>query len=179
MPKYFRSVLFSLLFITFLAFPLSNSFGASLQLTKIGALDLGGKMYNEWWYTGTYPTFFGTAEEDSTVTIVLNDDSYSVSANSSGDWSYPTGLPAGDHSVTISQGGDQIAFTLHLGQDLPSDLGGDTSTTTQSTGSVPDTGIDQIAAMLFGTGIIMLAAYFYFWGDTRKHTVFEQRMLKE
>lgn len=180
MPRYLKSVFASALFIVILSTPLITLLGASLQLTKIGSLDLGGKMYSEWWYTGTFPTFFGTAQEDSEVTIKLNDNSYTATANSSGDWSYPSGLPAGDHSVVISQGGSQIAFTLHLGQSVPSNLGGTSaSSTTESTTVVPSTGIDQIAAILFGSGIILLAAYFYFWGDISRQTAFEQKIIKD
>ncbi len=88
------------------------SYSATLQLTKIGALDTEGKMYTEWWYTGVNPTFAGKATASSTVTIDVGETDYSATANSSGDWSVGTQLSSGDYSVVITQGSESYSFTL-------------------------------------------------------------------
>ncbi|HLD51099.1 hypothetical protein A3K34_01755 [candidate division WWE3 bacterium RIFOXYC1_FULL_40_10] len=175
MPKKLLSLILSLIL---LAYPVVHTFAADFALTKIGAMDLGGKMYSEWWYTGTFPTFFGTGTPDATIVLTMQGDSYQTKVNSSGDWSYSTNLPKGDFPIELVQDTQKISFTLHLGQSVPTTTPA-TTTTPETTSTVPDTGIDQIASIAFASGIILLAGYFYFWGDTRRHTSFEQKIIKD
>jgi hypothetical protein len=147
----------------------------ALSLTKIGVLDTGGNKYADWYYSGTYPTLFGKATASQQVSIKLNDKTYTTTASASGDWNYPTGLGAGNHTVEITQGTEKLNFTLHLGQTMPST----TNTAPQATAAIPNTGVDQIGALLFGSGAIMLAAYLYFWGDKSKLVAFEQKILRD
>jgi len=172
--KYIKFLIPSLI----IAFSLSYAFAATLQLHKIGALDLGGKTYKEWWYTGTKPTFVGVASPSTTVGIKITDNSYTANADSNGNWSYPTALDKGDYTITISQGSESLAFTLHLGQDVPENIG-TTAQTSGSASAVPTTGFNQYVAVTFGIGVILLATYFYFSTDSKKKTIFENRMIKE
>jgi len=178
MPSYKFLSLFA--FIGALSFFIVSS-AATLTLTKIGVLDTQGNIYTDWYYSGTFPTLFGKAAPSQDVTLVLNSKTSTVKASSTGDWSYPTGLGAGNHTVVISQGTDKLTFNLHLGQTVPTTTTTTTTpaTTTQTTASVPNTGIDQIGALLFASGAIMLAAYLYFWGDRSKLAAFEQKVLKD
>lgn len=150
---------------------------ATLELQKIGVLDLGGNMYPEWWYTGASPTFVGLGDLDTPVTVKIGDNSYTATPDAAGAWSLATTLENGDYDVEISQGESKISFLLHLGQSMP------TTTTTSGSepaaGTVPETGFNQYVAMSFGMGVILLATYLYFSSDSRGKTVFESRMLKE
>jgi hypothetical protein len=49
----------------------------------------------------------------------------------------------------------------------------------QTAGVVPETGYNQLIAISLGVGIVLLASYFYFWGDLKKKTVFEAIMIRE
>ena len=154
------------------------TFSATLQLTKIGALDTGGMMYTEWWYTGVNPTLAGKAVASSTVTVDVGETDYSATANSAGDWSVGTSLKAGDYNIVITQGSESYTFTLHLGQNLPSGVSG-TGETSQSTSTVPETGFNQMVALSFGSGIALLASYLYISSDANKKTAFEKKILQE
>lgn len=153
-----------LFFITLLlTFNLSSVFAAGLTLTHIGSLETSGNTYSEWWYTGTEPVLKGTAEASSTVTILVNGEEYTTTADESGNWTfYSESLTEGDHEITLSSGEETYSFTLHLGQAVPSDLGSTTTETTASTGTaVPETGIGQLFALVGGVSAIALGWYFY------------------
>jgi len=171
--KYF----FPLLLLVFVSF--NFSFAASLQLQKIGNLDLGGKTYPEWWYTGENPVFYGVSAGDSAVNIKIDDSSFSTTSDSSGNWSYVSQLSNGDHEIEISQGSEKIVFTLHLGQSLPENIGAGTQEATASGSSVPSTGFNQYVAISMGVGVVLLATYLYFSSDSKGKRVFENRMIKE
>ena len=154
-----------------------NVFSATLTLTKIGALDLEGNTYSEWWYTGTNPTLQGTAAVNSQVTIKVDSGTYTANSDTNGDWSYATTLAEGDYSINISQGQESYAFTLHLGQNVPS--GATSGETDQSTSTVPSTGFDQFTGITLGVGIILLSTYLYVWGDGNKKHQFARRFLED
>lgn len=153
------------------------SLAATLKLNKIGALDLGGKMYSEWWYTAINPTFSGEAEANSTVKLKTGDIEYSATSDGSGKWSIGTSMEKGDYNVAISQGDEKISFVLHIGQNVPTDLSGSVEAT-ESTVSVPNTGFNQYFALMFSAGILLLGSYLYMWGseDTKS---FEKKIIDE
>lgn len=155
-----------------------TSFSAVLQLQKIGTLDLGGNTYSEWWYTGVNPIFYGVGAPNTKVDIKIADSLYSVTSGTNGTWSYASAMEKGDYSVEISQGAEKILFTLHLGQMLPEKIPAGTQESTTANG-VPSTGFNQYVALSMGAGVILLATYFYFSTDSKKKTVFENRMIKE
>ncbi len=155
--------------------PAFFTFGASLSLTKIGALDTSGKNYSEWWYTNTSVTLAGTAADGSQVTVKIGDQTNQV-AVTSGTWSYPFTGESKDYNVEITQGSEKIAFVLHLGQALPSNI---SSGSAPAASGVPETGYDQIIAISLGVGIVLLASYFYFWGDIKRKGVFETKIIKD
>jgi len=139
--------------ICILALTVSHSFAASLALTRIGALDLNGSSYTEWWYTGTNPTLYGTAVENAPVEIIVNSVSTEITADASGNWSHaPSQLTTGEHNVSISSNGETISFLLHVGESVPASVGeeqiaepetADTIETTKGgqTSEVPVTGL--------------------------------------
>ena len=171
-----RYLLPAFLFLFLFSF---NSFSAGLQLQKIGSLDLGGKMYPEWWYTGVNPNFVGVSAVSSKVDIKIAENTYSTTSDASGNWSYASTLPAGDYAIEIVQGAEKISFTLHLGQNLPANIGNGSGESTTSANGVPTTGFNQYLALSLSAGVILLATYFYFSTDSKSKTVFENRMIKE
>ena len=163
------------LVVLFLSFSFTSVFASTLTLTKIGALDLGGKTYKEWWYTGVNPTFYGAAVKDSTVSIKVAETTYTTTATVAGAWSYAATMAKGDYVMEISSGTEKLSFTLHLGQTMPESA---SQTSTSATGT-PSTGFNQFIGVTFGVGIILLATYLYFSTDDKRKTIFENRMLKE
>ncbi|MFC1624953.1 hypothetical protein ACFL15_01100 [Patescibacteria group bacterium] len=166
-----KSVVVLLLFVLIPIY----SLGASLSLNRIGSLDLDGKTYSEWWYTGSKPTFYGTAVESSSVTVSVDGTEATTTADASGNWTYYLNKDPGDYAIVITQGSESYSFTLHLGQSLPNG----SVESTEATSSVPETGIDQYMALMLGVGIVLLATYFYISGDSNRKAVFETRVLKE
>lgn len=161
--------------VLFILFTFKLTFASTLTLTKIGTLDLGGKTYKEWWYTGTNPTFYGAAAKDSTVSIKIAETAFTATADTVGNWSYAAKMEKGDYAIEISSGAEKLSFTLHLGQALPDS----TSQTSGSATSTPSTGFNQFIGITFGIGIILLATYLYFSTGNKRKTIFENRMLKE
>jgi len=137
----------------FLVLVLSVSVRAgTLQLTNIGTVVTGGKMYTEWWYTNVNPRLVGQASPDAEVVVKIGDNEDKVNADGSGIWSFgPTTLDVGDHNVSITSGGENYAFVLHVGSDVP---------TQESTDSVPVTGSNQIA-YLVAISVLTSFAYLY------------------
>jgi len=172
MEKILGKVFLMLLLMTVVFF--SYSFAATLQVTKIGNLDLAGKVYTQWWYTGTNPILYGVASPNSEVTITIGQNNYKTNSDSQGNWTYSASLSAGDYDLTFSQASEKISFKLHLGQDLPQNID---SQTQQST--TPNTGYNQMVSLGMGIGILLLATYFYVSGDPRRKSVFEAKILKE
>jgi hypothetical protein len=155
MPKKFVFALISL--FTVLSF-CRVATAADFSLAYIGAMATGGAVYDEWWYTGSNPTFVGTAGEGATVMYDIDGDTGSFVADSDGNWSYNAGLSGGDVWVSFSSEGESVGFTLHLGQDVPG--------STESTGSVPDTGSYQ--ALLVSISVSAVAAGVYLWINSPK-----------
>jgi len=174
--KPFSSISKTLPLIFLLTLSLFFSTAASLSLTKIGSVDATGKNYTEWWYTNTSVTLAGTASDGSQVTVKIGDQSNQVNV-SSGSWSYNFSGESKDYNVEISQGAEKIVFVLHLGQALPNNLS--SGSAPASANGVPETGYDQIIAISLGVGIVLLASYFYFWGDTKRKGVFETKIIKD
>lgn len=172
--KYIKFLLPSILITLFFSY----SFSAVLSLQKIGSLDLEGKVYPEWWYTGSSPILYGTAEAGTNVVVKIGENTFSAIPDTSGNWTYGTQLESGDHLIEISQGIEKLTFTLHLGQTMPQNSGTTVTSGSQVSG-VPDTGSNQYVALSFGLGLVLLSTYFYFSSDNKKKSIFETRMLKE
>lgn len=164
------------IFCLVLGFVLLSRDSFALTLDMIGALATEGHTYPEWWYTGSNPTLSGTADANATVTIAIDGSEGSATADGSGNWSYSGNMTASDPAIVISSGGDSYSFTLHLGQNVPSDLGS-SSGTTQSTSSVPETGSWQ-----FITGVgasILIVLGWYLWDRRTTLRAFEDSVTRD
>ena len=169
--------LLSLFVAFFLLVSVNLSLAASLSLTQIGTLSTGGKTYSEWWYTGTNPTLAGTAGAGSTVSIDINGTTETVTADSSGNWSYPTStLSSGDHLIAISASGEVYSFTLHAGQDFPG-VGAVTGEKGGVQSTVPESGSNQLISFALFTGFAAFGFYLYKTRDPKK--LFEKNVLKD
>lgn len=148
MVKTCLKTIFFVLLISVFTFPV---FAGSSILSNIGSMNTSAG-YSEWWYTQTNPKLSGVAAAGATVNIKINDDTYTATADSNGNWSYtPSTLTEGDHSIVISSGSDSYSFTLHAGQALPDDMG-----TGESSGSssVPATGFSQVMWIVVGLVLV-------------------------
>jgi len=149
-------------------------YSATLVLERIGALDLGGNIYAEWWYSGTNPVFSGKASPSSVVSISVGESSYSATADAAGVWSTSTTHESGDYNVEIIQGEEKLVFVLHLGQTMPAGI---TSDGTDAV--VPDTGYSQAFALIFGVGVMLLGGYYFLGASSNNKAALEKRILEE
>lgn len=112
--------LLSVLLLVSLIFLTAGKIVASgFSLNSIGNLNTSGTMSSHWWYTGLNPSLNGAALANSQVDIVIDGTSYQTTANESGQWSFTADseLGAGDHTVSLTNSGSVIDFTLTLGSE--------------------------------------------------------------
>lgn len=111
-----RKVLFWLIVLGLLSVKTSLASGFNLQ--SIGSVNTGGQQLSHWWYTNSNPIFLGEAPAGSTVTVSIDGAQISVTADGNNNWSHTaSGLTSGDHSVSISNNGSTISFTLTIGSE--------------------------------------------------------------
>ena len=127
---------------------------ASLSLNMIGSLDVSDSSFSRYWYTGTNPTLVGTAAENSTVTVTVNETELTTTADASGNWSQMITTNDGDNSVVITDGVSSYSFTLTKG-DMP---GTTTTTTTEQPATLPDAGVANYTLIFMVLGILAIAA---------------------
>ncbi len=93
-------------------------FASGFNLKSIGSVNTGGKQISHWWYTSSNPTFVGEAPTGSTINIKIDGIETSVTSGANNEWIYTSGtLNSGDHSVTITNNGSTINFTLTIGAE--------------------------------------------------------------
>ena len=130
---------------------------SGFNLKSIGSVNTSGRQISHWWYSSSNPTFVGEAPSGSTVIINVDGSETSVTADGSNNWSYSTGsLSNGDHSVSISNNGSTISFTLTAGAE---NVNWDTVNADAGTTTLPTVGI-VIPTMIFsgtGAGLVILA----------------------
>lgn len=129
----------ALVFISFFWLAVTTASASGFVLTHIGNLDTGGRQYPEWWYQGNNPTLAGTAAPSAAVDVTVDSSSQSVTADASGNWSAATAITTGDHSLSLVSGGSTIAFTLHLNQTMPANVGTPSAATQPVAGSLTPT----------------------------------------
>lgn len=140
-----------LLFFLFLPQPL---FASGFQLKTVGALNVEGVTYNHLWYTNENITFTGIALANAQITAIIDGTSNTVTADSSGNWSYTATLPAGDHQISFTSNEGTLSFTLTVGE-VPEGVGGLPTTETPTVGIITPT----IAGLFTGGFLISLAVF--------------------
>lgn len=142
-------LLVTLLFI----FP-QSVLAAGFQLKTIGALNVEGVTYDQLWYSNPNVTFTGTALEGAQITATINGTNETITANTSGNWSYTATLNKGDNSVSFTSNESIISFTLTVGE-VPEGVGSLPTTATPAAGVITPT----VALLLIG-GIFVLLPLF-------------------
>jgi len=127
-------------------------FAAGFQLESIGSLNTTGYQYPEWWYSSDHPTLNGITTANSTITITINDHSESVTADEQGNWTFPTTLTTGDHTITLSSDAGSYHFTLHLNSAMPAGVSTPSATTQPVAGNL------HLTLLLFFLGLLMLGS---------------------
>jgi hypothetical protein len=163
-----------LIFTLYLFFPL---IAYALTLDNIGNLSTDGQVYNEWWYSGTNPTLSGTADPNSTVTVTVNEDTATTTADESGLWSYTsTNMPEGDYNITLASGGETMSFILHVGQAYPGTT--ETVVSEESGAPVPETGFSQILGIMLSIAAFLTAVVVYYYNRSTVIPAFEKKVIK-
>jgi hypothetical protein len=121
---------------------------SGFQLKTVGVMDVDGVTYDHLWYTGGNVTFTGIALADASVTATIDGTGSSVTADSSGNWSYSTSLAAGDHTVSFTSNESTISFTLTIGE-VPAGVGGLPTATTPTAGTITPT------LLVIGSGLTL------------------------
>lgn len=108
--------LFLIVFGLLFSLSKSNIIASGFNIKSIGAINTSGLQLPHWWYTNSNPTIVGEAPSGSNVTISIDGTEASVVADSVNYWSYSSGsLSDGDHSITVTNNGSTISFTLTTG----------------------------------------------------------------
>ena len=131
-------IFFSLLILFLLAFP-SIILASGFQLKTVGALNVDGVSYKHLWYTNSQLTFTGITLANAQITATIDGSTSTVTANSSGNWSFAATLSGGDHQVSFTSNGSTIAFTLTIGKEIPAGVGGLPTAETPTVGTVTPT----------------------------------------
>ncbi len=150
----FRLAILSFLLI-FLLLP-KPLFSAGFQLKTVGALNVEGTTYKHLWYTNNRVTFTGTALQNATVVATINGTSETITADSSGNWSYTANLNQGDNSVSFESDGGTISFTLTIGE-VPENVGPIPQAETPTVGIITPT-----MTFLF-LGVLLISSGYFFY----------------
>ncbi len=166
--KKFLSYLLAVLFFASSA----SAAQAVLELTQIGTTDLTGQgigsTVSAYTYTLRSFSLYGNSTASSSVSIKIDDVTYSATANETGAWStYLSNLTYDDHAVEVSSAGQtSLNFTLKISSAsatptatptaVPSTetKGGTTSSTLPQAGALENTFIlAAISMLLIGLGV--------------------------
>jgi hypothetical protein len=129
-------------------------FASGFQLQSIGTLDTTGYQYGEWWYSSPNPTLSGTTEPQATIEVTVDGVSQTITADSSGNWSAPTTMSEGDHTVSLSSSTGNYTFTVHIAQSMPAGVG------TPSAMTQPVAGNASLTLAILFLGLLSIAGGF-------------------
>lgn len=154
-----RLPIFISLLIAFL-FAFSSSIVASgFQLKTIGAMNVDGVTLSHLWYTNGNVIFAGIALENAQVTATIDGTSETVTADTSGNWSYSATLSDGDHQVSFTSNESTVSFTLTIG-GLPADVGSLPTAETPTVGTITPTIVILFSGILLTFSPLLLRKVF-------------------
>lgn len=130
----------------------------SFDLTNIGVTETAGRSFNTWTYYGENPVFKGTAPAGQTVTIKIDDQSFSATADDTGSWIWqPTILTAGSYAVVVSFGQASDSFTLNTQPNQSAQTSTNSSSTSNTSAqTLPQSGSTMTTVYLSLTGLTMI-----------------------
>lgn len=122
-----------------------------LTLTKIGVLSTIGVDYSIVNYSGTIPTFAGTASPSAQVLIrIKTSTEATMAASPSGAWQFTPGvLDMGGSTIVISSGLESLSLTLNFNA-TPS------ATPTPIPDELPASGVWEYYLPVVGLGFLVL-----------------------
>lgn len=130
----------------------ATAVGQALALTidNIGTTEVPDGTTSSWYYTGSNPTFSGTAAPSATVTVKIDEASFTTTANSSGTWTYtPTTLNESvSYLIELISGTDSISFDLDI---TTSDTDTDTTSTTTTSSTSSSSSATSLSSSKGGT----------------------------
>lgn len=155
----------------------------ALTIDTIGSTEVPDGNTSSWYYTGSNPTFSGTATASAPVTIKIDTATFTTTANASGAWTYtPTTLTqTANYAIVITSGTDTISFDLDLtssGADtysstttasssatsLSTTKGGTMSGSVSLPSTLPQSGGLQETIMTVGAGmVLMVGGMLFYW----------------
>ena len=141
--------------ILFLSFLPSNISASGFQLKTIGTMNVEGVTINHLWYTNGNVTFTGIALENTQVTATIDGTNETITADSSGNWSYVATLSDGDHQVCFTANESSVSFTLTIGE-TPVDVGSLPTSETPTVGTTTPTIITLISGTLLVFSSLLL-----------------------
>lgn len=157
-------------FVAALCFFVMADSARALELTKIGTTDLTGQGIGSTVSAYTYYlrsfSLYGKSEASKSVSIKIDDVTYSATSNATGEWStYLSNLTYDAHQVMISATGEtslNVALTISSASATPSPAATGTSTTKggSSSATLPSAGVldntlalAALAMVAFGVGV--------------------------
>lgn len=167
-----KRILLTSLFAFF--FVCSASLAQALELTRIGTTDLTGQGIGSTVSAYTYDlrsfSLYGkTVEASKSVSVKIDDVTYSATSNASGEWStYLSNLTYDTHQVTVSASGEtSLNFNLTISSASATTTPTPTPTTTATTSTttkggdtLPEAGVldntfflSALAMLTFGVGL--------------------------
>ncbi len=128
-------------------------FAQDLTLTSVGVLSTVGVDYSNIEYTGTIPYFEGLATPSSQVLIKIKTSTdATVAASPSGKWSFTPGvLDKGNSSVTITSGGQTLAFVINFNATPAAEV-----TPATVADELPEAGVWEYYLPALGGGLLVL-----------------------
>ena len=158
-----RSSLLTIALLLFL-FTIYNLLFTFTILAGSGLLSsIGGVTFvqgaSQFWVTSAKPTFSGVTTANTPVSGTVGSQTVSATADASGNWSWtPTADLAGDNTISITSGSQNVSFTLTIGA-LPENIA------SASGGTLAPAGTYLPTLLILGFGGILTV--FGFWGLKR------------
>ncbi len=114
---------------------------ATLSLDAIGEDSVEGTVFTSWTYADVNPILMGKASPNASVSIKIDDLTNTVTADTSGEWTFiPTTLTDGTYTIIITSGVESMTFDLSIGAtSTTTSSSTTTSTTTTTPTAIPTT----------------------------------------
>lgn len=133
---------------------LTPSIVNAFTIDSIGSATFTPQTLTQFTYSSANPFIMGTAAPGSTVTIIINSQTFTTLADSEGDWEYsPVNLSTGSHTVSITGDGITRSFTLTIGSTTTETKGG---TATGSATTLPVSGGLGYTMVVLGLGGLLV-----------------------
>jgi hypothetical protein len=144
-------------------FVLSANNVFAVEVVSVGNFQLEGKQYSQLWYVSNNPVLVGKAVASSTVSITVNTQPYTATADTAGNWSKQINVTSGDNNVTVADSASTYSFILTNGVAPAGGTASASGGTTTTTSTLPDTGmgLPTLLMLAMAAGLMGVSAYAY------------------